>query len=328
MAINILQPKVSKLSNTMEGQQILVYGSNSTGKSFQGSKLKDVLFLPFENGIRTLNGVEFFPVNSWKDFREINKALTDPKTIEEVKKKYKSIVFDEVYTAARYLTDYVCKLHGADSIREGNNGYGLWSELETEWFQQIDKLMKAGFLVYFVGHTEVDKTTNQIVPKGDKRTMQFIRDNADIVAYLKSNGVDDKGRVVPSSAYLAETPEFFARSRYTHIDPFIPEFSADNLAKAVNEAIKRQEEADGVKSISREEQVQLFESETQDFDSVLSEVNELGGKLANAGHLDELLKLVKKHLGEKKVAEAKPSDVDLVFLLLLDVRDLVVEKGI
>lgn len=310
----------------MEGQQILVYGSNSTGKSFQGSKLKDVLFLPFENGIRTLNGVEFFPVNSWKDFREINKALTDPKTIDQVKEKYKSIVFDEVYTAARYLTDYVCKLHGADSIREGNNGFGLWSELETEWFQQIDKLMKAGFLVYFVGHTEVDKNTDQIVPKGDKRTMQFIRDNADIVAYLRSNGVDDKGKVIPSSAFLAETPEFFARSRYTHIDPYIPEFSADNLIKTVQEAIKRQEEADGIKSISREEQTQLFESEKYNFDDVLAEVNDLGGQLANAGHLESLLKLVKKHLGEKKVAEAKPEDVDLLFLLLLDIKDVAAEK--
>ncbi|MEX0598218.1 MAG: hypothetical protein WD512_17145, partial [Candidatus Paceibacterota bacterium] len=112
------------------------------------------------------------------------------------------------------------------------------------------------------------------------------------------------------------------------IDPFIPEFSAENLKKAVMEAIKRQEEADGVKAVSYEEQQETFQSTEHNFDEVLAEVNELGGTLANSGHLEELLDLVKKHLGDKKVAEAKPSDIDFLYLLLLDLKDMVESKNL
>lgn len=322
MSFNILEPHQVKLNKSLGGQQILIYGSNSTGKSFQGAKMKKPLFLPFEDGIRTLAGVKFFPIKSWSDFIKINRQLTNPRTLEQVKEQYSTIVIDEVYTAARYLSDFICRKYGVESIGEGNSGFGLWSQLENGWFAEMDKLMKAGFTLYFIGHEDRDRDTGQIIPKGDKRTMQFIRDNCDIVVNVQSNSVDSEGNVIPSSAYLAETPEYFARSRFPYIDPYIEEFTAENLEKAVIEAIKRQEKADGIKAVSFEEHQEVYEIEKLDFDSILAEVNELGAKIAEAGFLDELLEMVEKHLGAgKKVADAKPAQVELLSLLLLDAQD-------
>lgn len=329
MTFDIRKPHVVKLSRSLEGQQILVYGTNSTGKSYNGSLLKKPLFLPFEEGIRTLDGVNFFPIKSWGDFLRIVRNLTKPSTLDEIKELYSTIVIDEVYTAAKYLDAFICAKYGVETVGEGNGGYGLWSQVENEWFSAMDKLMKAGFSLYFIGHEARDKDTNQLVPKGDKRTMQFIRDNCDIVAYLKSNGIDEEGKVIPSSAYFAETPEYFARSRFTQIVPYIKEFSADNLEKAVIDAIEKQEKLKGIKAVSHEEHRTSFENRELDFDSILEEVNSLGVKLAEGGFLDELLELVEKHLGaNKKVADAKPSDVEFLSLLLMDIEDFMEDNKI
>src|SRR5690606_36178685 len=174
-----------------------------------------VLFLPFEDSLRAIAGAKFFPVTSWAEFKKINRQLTKPATLDKVKEMYNCVVIDEVYTASKYLSDYICKKHGVESIAEGRGGFGLWKEFEDEWFFEMDKLMKAGFTLMFIGHEDRDRHTDQIIPKGDKRTMQFIRDNADIVVHLRTNGVDkETGRVIPSTAYLAETPQAFARSRF------------------------------------------------------------------------------------------------------------------
>lgn len=46
--------------------------------------------------------------------------------------------------------------------------------------------------------------------------------------------------------------KFFARSRYDFMVTKIEEFTADNLEKAISDAITKQEEADGIKSVSYE----------------------------------------------------------------------------
>lgn len=322
MSFDILKPHEVKLNKSLEGQQILVYGNNSTGKSYQGSKMKKPLFLPFEDGIRTLPGTKFFPILSWSDFVKVVRQLTNPKTIDQVKEVYSTIVIDEVFTAAKYLSDFICRKHGVETIGEGNRGFGLWAQMENEWFQNMDKLMKSGFTLYFVGHEDRDKDTGQIIPKGDKRTMQFIRDNCDLVVNVQSNSIDENGNVIKSSAYLAETPQYFARSRFTHIDPYLPEFTAQALEAAVVKAIERQEEAEGIKAVSFQESQEVFNTEKLDFEVIKTELNEIANKLVPAGFMDEVMDMMEKHLGkDKKVSETKPSDVEFLSLLLIDMKE-------
>lgn len=322
---DIFNPQVSVVAKGLEGKTILVYGGNNLGKTLQATRMKKPFYLPFEVGIRAISGIPFLPINKWSDFKKINKQLTDPKNIDKVKEMYSTIIFDEVFTAARYCQDYLCKKHGVETIGEGNNGYGLWKEYETEFWVEFDKLAKAGYTLVFIGHEQFDKETNKIVPKGDTRSMQVVRDNADIVIYLTSNGVDENGKVIKSTGWLAETDSFFARSRFDYIDTIIPEFTAENLEKVVAEAIERQEKAEGIKAVSYEEQRETLTSEVLDFEKLKTETTELLNQLANSGDYDveELLDLVAKHLGKgKKVSETKPHQAEVLSVLYDDLTDI------
>lgn len=325
MSFDIFNPQISVVAKGLEGKMILVYGDNSTGKTKQGTRMSKPFYLGFEQGIRAISGIPFLPINKWSDFKKINKQLTDPKTLEQAKGMYQTIIFDEVFTAARYCQDYLCKKHGVDTIGEGNGGFGLWKEYENEFWTELDKLMKAGYTLYFIGHEEKDED-GFIFPKGDKRSMQPVRDNADVVAYLTSNGIDEGGKVVKSSAWFAKTDKFFARSRLDYIDTYLEEFTAENLEKVIATAIERQEKAEGVEAVSYEEQKQSMISEELDYDTLMAEIKQVGVKLGKAGKLEELQEVVEKHLGkEQKVTECTKNQVETMSVILDDLKDLLEE---
>lgn len=320
---NIFSPNISKIAKNLDGQMIFVYGGNSTGKTKQATRMEKPFYLGFEMGIRTISGVPFLPINNWRDFKKINKQLTGKKTLEKAKEMYQTIIFDEVYTASKYCQDYICKTHGVETIGEGNGGFGLWKEYENEFWDELDNLMKAGYTLMFIGHAEKDRDTDQIAPKGDKRSTGIVRDNSDIVIYLTPNGVDEDGNVIKSSAWFAETEEFFARSRFDHITTHLEEYTAENLEKAVIDAIKKQEEHDGVEAVSYEEQKESLTSEKLVYEDLMEEIKETGGKLSEADLLEELNDLVEKHLGQDaKVTECKKGQEEVMSVILDEMKEL------
>lgn len=260
----------------LEGKVITIYGSNNLGKTKQSTRMKKPLYLPFEKGLNAIAGVQFMPINSWADFKKVNKQLT--KNAEKAKEMYQTIIVDEVDAFAKYATRYVCEQYDVERIKDGNDGFGLWKEYETEVWEEINKLIGVGFTVIFIAHAAEDKK-GKVYPKGDKRVLAPVIDNSDIVLYLSSNGVDEDRKVIKSSAWLAETEEHFARSRFDYIDTYLPEFTAENLEKAIIEAVERQEQAEGIVAVTYEEQKQNNASEELDFNSLMDQIKEIGMKL-------------------------------------------------
>lgn len=329
--IDIMNPLISKVAQGLEGKAILVYSDNGLGKTLQATRMPKPFYVGFEMGIRGISGVPFTPINSWGDFKKVNKQLTDPRTLDKVKERYQTIIFDEVYASARMCQDYICRKYGAEHIGEptpqGENRPNLYVAYESEYFKEIDKLLKSGFTLMFIGHQAVDNDTKQINPKGDKRSMQVIRDNADFCIWLSNNGVDENGHAILSSAHFFQTPQYFARSRYTKIVPHLKEYTAENLEAAITKAIEDDEQENGVASVTFKEQKEMLSSEVQDLTKLVAEVQDLGGKLAGAGFLQDVVDLVEKHLGKGvKVTDAKKGQEDIVSVLLDDVKDLVAEK--
>lgn len=277
MAIDIFNPQVSVVAKGLEGKVITIYGSNNLGKTKQSTRMKKPLYLPFEKGLNAIAGVQFMPINSWADFKKVNKQLT--KNAEKAKEMYQTIIVDEVDAFAKYATRYVCEQYDVERIKDGNDGFGLWKEYETEVWEEINKLIGVGFTVIFIAHAAEDKK-GKVYPKGDKRVLAPVIDNSDIVLYLSSNGVDEDRKVIKSSAWLAETEEHFARSRFDYIDTYLPEFTAENLEKAIIEAVERQEQAEGIVAVTYEEQKQNNASEELDFNSLMDQIKEIGMKLA------------------------------------------------
>ncbi|MGI6168440.1 MAG: ATP-binding protein [Christensenellales bacterium] len=325
---DIFNPQVSVVAKGLEGKRIMIYGSNNLGKTKQATRMKKPFYLPFEKGVNAISGVPFVPINSWADFKKVNKQLTSSATVEKAKELYNTIIFDEVEASAKYCQRYINGLYGVSRIKDGNDGFGLWKEYETEYWEEINKLTGAGYTIIFIAH----KTENKdgfVMPKGDKRALEPIVDNCDIVVYVKSNGVDENGKVINSSGYLAQTDEFFARSRFDYIDTYIENFTAENLETVVIEAIKRQEEAEGITAVSFNEQKAAFESEKIDFNELMEKVGKAGEKFIEADKADLLVEIVEKHLGKgKKVSECTKGQIEVVSVIYDDLIDTIKELNL
>lgn len=320
MAIDIFNPQVSVVAKGLEGKVITIYGSNNLGKTKQSTRMKKPLYLPFEKGLNAIAGVKFMAINSWADFKKVNKQLT--KNADKAKETYQTIIVDEVDAFAKYATRYVCEQYDVERIKDGNDGFGLWKEYETEVWEEINKLIGVGFTVIFIAHAAEDKK-GKVYPKGDKRVLAPVIDNSDIVLYLSSNGVDEDRKVIKSSAWLAETDEHFARSRFDYIDTYLPEFTAESLEKAIIEAVERQEEAEGIVAVTYEEQKQNNASEELDYDSLMEQIKEVGIKLNGEGRLEEVNEITEKHLGKGvKVTECSRKQVNVMSVILDDLKDL------
>ncbi|MCY8944022.1 ATP-binding protein [Bacillus atrophaeus] len=323
MTIDIFNPQISVVAKGLEGKVITIYGSNNLGKTKQSTRMKKPLYLPFEKGLNAIAGVQFMPINSWADFKKVNKQLT--KNAEKAKEMYQTIIVDEVDAFAKYATRYVCEQYDVDRIKDGNDGFGLWKEYETEVWEEINKLIGVGFTVIFIAHAAEDKK-GKVYPKGDKRVLAPVIDNSDIVLYLSSNGVDEDRKVIKSSAWLAETDEHFARSRFDYIDTYLPEFTAENLEKAIIEAVERQEKAEGIVAVTYEEQKQNNASEELDYDSMMEQIKEIGIKLNGEGRLEEVNEITEKHLGKGvKVTECSRKQIDVMSVILDDLKDLLTD---
>lgn len=326
--VDIFNPVMSTVAKGLEGKVILVYGSNSLGKTKQATRMKQPFYLPFEQGLNAIAGVPYCPINKWSDFIKINKQLTDPATVKKARELYSTIIFDEIEAASNYCQEFICQKYRAVSIGEGNNGYGLWKEYETEFWKQINKLTSAGYCVYFIAHAQ--ERDGFITPKADKRALSPILNLADLTVYVRSNGVDEKGRVIKSSGYLAETDEFFARSRFDYLPSTeIPEFTAENLEKLVIEAIELQEEAEGIKAVTYEEQKKQRQSVTRSYDDLMGDLQVAGENMAENGYLEELQGIVTNHLGEgKKASELRKGQEQVIEALLYDIEEFAKAKGI
>jgi hypothetical protein len=318
---DIFNPQISVVAKGLEGKTIMIYGGNNLGKTKQSTRMKKPFYLPFEKGVNAISGVPFVPINSWADFKKVNKQLTSVATVDKAKEMYNTIIFDEVEASAKYCQKYINGVYGVSRLKDGNEGFGLWKEYETEYWTEINQLVGAGYTVVFIAH-ETESKDGAIFPKGDKRAVAPIIDNCDIVVYLHSNGVDEDGKVINSSGYLAQTDKYFARSKFDYIDTKIDNFTAENLENAIIQAIERQEKAEGVKAVSFQEQKIIYESEKIDFDVLMADIGKVGEKFINSNKTNELVDIVEKHLGKgKKVSECTKLQVEVVSIILNDLVD-------
>lgn len=320
MSLDIFNPTVSVVPKGLAGKVILLTGSNSTGKTRQATKMSKPYMLAFEKGINAISGVPYANIEKWSDFKKVNKQFTG-KDKDKAREAYDTIIFDTVDAAALMNEKYVAGQHGATDIASANSGWGAWKSLEQEFYEQIALLTGAGYTVVFIGHVERSKDTDQMVPKGDKRSMGIVRDIADIVVYLESNGVDEDGDVVLSTGYVRETPEYFARSRFDLMPNVIDPFTAENLKEAIITGIEREEEAGGT-TVSYDEFVEQNKGEKLVFSELQDKMNKIGKAYMDADILEEFTEAMSDTFGQDmKVGELKEKQVEAMSVFIDDMTE-------
>lgn len=323
---SILNPQVSRVSKSTDGLVITTYGYGGIGKTPVATKMEKPYYLAFgKSGLSGINNVPFQSIMSWADFKKFNKVFTDPKNFDALHSKFQTIILDELEILYTYCEKYVANSEGVNKIKEGNGGYGLWQDLKNEWEAEILKIIGSGFCVMFILHTAPDETGRQF-PVGDvKRMLPILINHSDVVGYVKGNGVDpDTGKPIHSSLMLAGTPEYFARTRNEYFDPMIEDYTAENLVKAYYTAIERQEKADGVAAISKDERDKMFETEKVDFDTLMEEVMNVGVEVVEKyGSKEKLTEIVENVLGKGAlVSNCTPKQQEAVEVILSELKSL------
>lgn len=331
VVVDIFNPQKTVIAKGLEGKSFLVYGSNSLGKTAQCVRMSKPFVIATESGLNATVGVAYNRVNTWADFKKLVKQFTSKATVDKARELYDTIIIDELYASALLCQDYIQTVIGGGALTLGDTVEGgkvnLYQAYEKEFFKMVNTLLSCNYTVVFIGHEQ--EKDGKMYPKGDKRSVDPVKDFVDYVIYLKSNGVDDEGRVIPSSAYLAETNEFFARSRFDTTPTYLPVWSAEALEEAVNIGIEGKEKESGVKAVSYEEQKAQNTSVSYDYDEVMDKLQEVGQKFAGAGKMDELTEIVEETLGRgKKVSECTKKQLDAMVIILDNLQDRAAELGI
>lgn len=331
VTVDIFNPQKTVIAKGMAGKSALIYGSNSVGKTAQAVRMSKPFVIATESGLNATVDIPYIRVNSWADLKKIVKQFTSKTTVEKARQLYDTIIIDELYAAALLCQDYIQSVIGGGALTLGDTVEGgkvnLYQAYEKEFFKTVNTLLSCDYTVIFIGHAQ--EKDGKMFPKGDKRSVDPVRDFVDYVIYVESNGIDEDGKVIPSSAYLAETDRYFARSRFDTTPTYLPVWSAEALEEAVNIGIKGLEEKSGIKAVTYQEQKEQNTTKEYDYDETMDALQEVGQKFASAGKMEELTEIVEQTLGKgRKVSECTKSQIQAMVIILDDLKERAEELGI
>lgn len=326
---DIFNPQISKVAKGLEGKVIMVYGGNNLGKTYVASQMSKPFFILCESGLNAISGVAYNRVNNWADFKKLVRQFTSKATVEKAREMYDTIVIDEVYAASIFCQDFVIATYGngALTLGDGTGKVNLYQAYEKEFFRVINLLLSCNYTVMFIAHEQ--EKNDYISPKGDKRCISPIIDNCDFVIYLTSNGIDENGKVIPSTAHFAQTDRYFARSRFEHCATEITPYSAENLEKVIREAVEAEEKESGIAAVSYDEQKTMNTTVKYDYDELMKYIGDVGQKLVETGYADTVTEIVEDVLGAgKKVSQCTKKQTDAMAIILDNLREKAAELGI
>jgi hypothetical protein len=326
MAIDLLNLQPTVVSRDLRGKIVMFYGDPKSGKTSNAVKFPKHLLLAFEKGYNALNNVMAQPINRWSEFKQVLKQLKDPK----VKERFETVIIDTADIAWDLCEKFICQREGVEKIGDipYGAGYGL---VEKEFDEALRSIPLLDYGLVMISHAEDKEFTDEngqsyqkIVPTLPKRARKIVTRMADIIGYSRT--VQDQDGNTRVNLYMRGTPRFEAGSRWKYTPPYI-EFNYKNLVNAIAEAIEKQEQEEGFTATN--EHINLYkETTTYTYEEVMKETKEVIEKLMSAdeNNASKITKIIETHLGKgRKLAEATEEQVDMIALIVDDLKDLLNE---
>lgn len=328
MAIDIFSIEPSVISRDLKGKYIAIYGREKVGKSTFGARLPRALFCNFEVGTNFISGVRAQNITTWSDFKLVLRQLGQPKAHDV----YDTVVIDTVGQAYTLCEEFICAQAGVQKLGDIPYGAG-YASCKKEFEGALRKITMLGFGVCCICHSEVKKeagpndTIVEVVsPAMPSRAADVVNRLVDIIAYIDVS-YDENGQAV-RSFITRRTPTIMAGSRLPYLDAVIP-FSYESLVDAIGRAIDRQQEIDGAKVVDTA--IAQVESKL-DYNALMTEASALWKQIVVVnGEVNEdaarrVQKRVEMIFGRVvKISEITEDQVDLLNLVVMDMRDLVTE---
>lgn len=293
--IDIFAPEVSQVVKGLRGKSVLIYGAQKTGKTSSAVRANKPVVLRFEQGLGALNGVRNFPINKWSEWTKFVRDITNPVNEKRAHEMYETIIVDTIDRMFALGEEYICATYNVMSVNRddsGKKGFGIWKEFRNEIQKWVNMLTNAGFTVIFIGHDDTrtlmdDKGEEytKIIPRGDKKSVDFIMDLCDIIGYAQPQPYDENGNEVLSTLYLKGSKGIGAGSRFKYLPESITEWNMEKLEQALINAIEQEEKESGESGVSFEEHAKAEKAkaiaEEKNRRPIAELVNEIGNKIRN-----------------------------------------------
>lgn len=325
MAIDILNIQPSVISRDLRGKYVLLYGKAKSGKTTAACQFPHSLLCAFEKGYNAIGGVKAVDITKWSEFKLVLRQLDSP----QAKEMYETIIIDTISIAWDLCEQFICAQNGVQKIGDIPWGGG-YSACKKEFENSLRKITQMGYGVVLICHniSRIEKDANDneheiIGPDLPKRAAEICNGIVDIIGYIGNEYVDG---INHRYLYTRETPTLFAGSRFKYLAPKI-DFGYQQLVDAIADAIEKSEKLDGAKVVDKTE---VKETETLDFNAIRAEAQSLWTKLLSDGTEEEktemaarILKRIEMIFGQpKKLSEITEDQVDLFYLVVLEMRDL------
>lgn len=316
---------------------ILLSGVSKSGKTtlaydvlkekFNGDLSKG-LFIAFEQGYRTLQGVHAFDITSWRDAQTLQKELIETAGDNG----YKVLILDTLDLMEAYIGGVtVVKKSKADKKRYesvGDIDWGVGYQMVADVVQKyLNQLEQAGYSLWLITHTKEKTFTsrsgyeyNQTITSLSNKVADVVKNMADFMIVIdvdKEKNEDGELEDV-RKIYFRGNVDVEAGSRFPNVPDYILYDSRDFI-EVIENAIRSKFDSDEAfknakKEQTKERQDKLEESkqaqndETESNDSVQNNVDEEIDDNADLTD-EERLKNVQSNLTElgKKLPKDKRS---------------------
>lgn len=326
MPIDILSIAPSVISRDLKGKYIAIYGPEKCGKTTFAAQNKKTLICGFEIGTNFLGGVKMQPIQKWADFKLVLRQLKLP----EAKEMYDCVAIDTVAEAYALCEDYICSQNGVQKIGDISYGAG-YAACKKEFEKCLREITMLGYGIICICHSQIkneavgDNVIEHISPSMPARAADVVNRLVDIIGYIQCEW-NEEGTAQERVLLTRSTPTIMAGSRLKYLAPKIP-FGYDELVNAISDAIEMSEKMDGAVVVDTKKTV--LEKEMS-FNEIRAEAEEIWQKLIekNEDNARVILKKVEMIFGRTiRLSEISEDQVDLFYLCLLDMRDMLKEQS-
>lgn len=331
MAINLLNIQPHKVSRDLSGFLVYIFGAGGVGKTTLASQMDRALLLAAERGYNAIPGIMAQDITSWAEMKQVLRELKKP----EVKEAYKSICVDTIDLMADYCEKYICNREGVEKL--GDIPWGGGFKMMKKEFEDVFRtIAQMDYALFFISHSkdklfkrEDGTEYNQIVPSLSPSYNEIIRNMCDLEGYAHQTHIEN-GRPEVMLTLRSMDGSVECKSRFKYMEPEVP-FNYESLSKALRDAIEKEAEMNDNKFIKDEREAAPVAPD-YNYDELMAEFKKMVSQIQKAvGKEDfrevwagKITAITDKYLGKgRKVNDATPDQVEQIFLIVEDLKEVV-----
>ncbi len=333
--INIFSLQPSVISRDLSGKSFLIYGDKKSGKTSNAVKFPKPLLVAFEKGYNLISGVMAQPINKWSEALRVKKQLlNDVKSVEKGEKDsttFKTVIIDTADIAYNMCEQHILDKEGVEYLDETESKRG-YRAVEREFDDYFQEIVKAGYTLVVISHSdtiqmkEAGEKYDRTLPTVPKRGLKVLARLVDVIGYSTTEFNEDGSTSMV--LHLRGNKHLEAGSRNKYMSDKIP-FTYEALLADMTQAVDRLEKEDGAKVTDAPIEVYKEQTQTADFDTTVTEIKKIAVAFHNQEITEKYTKITNKHLGKgKSVRDCDETQIELLVLILEDLRDLIAEEAI